>query len=399
MALSVTSAPFQQVSMPALDLRRYLGAGLQEGVASATDMAVAQRGAGANFSVDIAAGEALIQGDTVANQGRYYVLNDAVFNLTGFTTANATNPRIDRVTLRVRDAFHGDAANDVSFQIVTGTATAGATLANLNGAAAVPNSQLLLANILIPATATTVTTANIDTTVRRLIGNLNSLGTGTPSATTALFGDGTWKAAGSLLGVQVLTGSGTYTPTAGTGKIWVECVGGGGAGGGTPTAAATGSGGGAGAYAASLLTSGFSGASYVVGAGGTGVSNASGGAGSDTTWATTVIVAKGGSGGTVGVSGANTGPTAGGLASASTGQIKFDGQSGQGTTVAGGSRAGGDGGSSPRGGAGGRAPLPNNNGNAGSVPGGGGSGGLDSTAANRTGGNGAAGTIIVYEYA
>src|SRR3954471_1784670 len=166
MALSVTSAVWQQVNMPALDLRRYLGAGKQEGVVSAGDMAVAQRAAGANYSVDIASGEALIQGDTVSNQGRYYVLNDAVTNVTGFTAAHATLPRIDRVTLRVRDAFHGDAANDLSFQIVTGTATSGATLANLNGAAAVPNSQLLLANVLIPATATTVTTANIDTTVR-----------------------------------------------------------------------------------------------------------------------------------------------------------------------------------------------------------------------------------------
>src|SRR6185436_19597618 len=167
MALAVTSAPWQNVNMPALDLRRYLGAGLVEGVVGATDMAVAQRGAGANFSVDIGAGEALIQGDTIASQGRYYALNDAVFNLTGFTAAHATLPRIDRVTLRVRDTFHdGSGANDVSFQIVTGTATAGATLVNLNGAAALPTNQLLLANILIPATATTITTANIDTTVR-----------------------------------------------------------------------------------------------------------------------------------------------------------------------------------------------------------------------------------------
>ena len=169
MALSYTSSVFQQVNSPALDIRRYLGVGLQEGVVGVNDMAVAQRGAGANMSVDIGAGEALIQGDTVTNQGRYYVLNDAVTNVTGFSAANATNPRIDRVTLRVRDQFHGDAANDISFQIVTGTATAGATLTNLNGAAAVPGSQLLLANVLIPANATTITTGNIDTTVRPLI--------------------------------------------------------------------------------------------------------------------------------------------------------------------------------------------------------------------------------------
>lgn len=166
MALAVTSAIWQQVNSPALDIRRFISAGMQEGVVGVNDMAVAQRGAGANFTVDIPAGEALVRGDTVTNQALYYAYNDATFNLTGFTAAHATLPRIDRVTLRVRDAFHGDAANDASFQIVTGTATSGATLVNLTGVGAVPTSSLLLANILIPATATTITTANIDTTVR-----------------------------------------------------------------------------------------------------------------------------------------------------------------------------------------------------------------------------------------
>jgi hypothetical protein len=169
MTLTVTSPPWQQVNMPALDLRRYLGCGLVEGVTSATDLVAVQRAAGANMSVDIGAGEALIQGDSISFQGRYYVLNDATFNLTGFSAAHATLPRIDRVTLRIRDAFHGDAANDVSFQIITGTATSGATLANLTGAGAVPASQLLLANVLIPAAATSITTGNIDSTVRPLV--------------------------------------------------------------------------------------------------------------------------------------------------------------------------------------------------------------------------------------
>ncbi len=177
MALSVTSAPWQQVALPALDLRRLLAALVStEGVTTSGDMAVSQRGAGANYSVDIAAGSALVKGDTVAGQGYYLAYNDATFNLTGFTAANATNPRIDRVVVRVRDAFHGDAANDVSFQILTGTPTGGATLANLSGAPAVGNSQLLLANILIPANATTITTTNIDSSsgVRTLTRAANS---------------------------------------------------------------------------------------------------------------------------------------------------------------------------------------------------------------------------------
>jgi len=167
MALSVTSAPWEQVNMPSLDLRRFVSALLtSEGVQGSGDMAVTQRGAGANMSTDIAAGKALVQGDSVAFQGMYLAYNDATVNLTGFTASHATLPRVDRVVLRVRDAFHGDAANDEAFIILTGTATSGATLANLTGAAAVGNSQLLLANILIPAASASITTANIDTTVR-----------------------------------------------------------------------------------------------------------------------------------------------------------------------------------------------------------------------------------------
>jgi hypothetical protein len=164
MALSVTSPIWQQVNTPALDMRRFLS--FDRYGESVRGMAVVQRGAGANYSVDIAAGEATVQGDLVTNQGLYYVYNDATVNLTGFAAANATNPRIDRITLKVDDAFHGGAGNTASFPIITGTATAGATLTNLTGAGAVPASSILLANVLIPATATTITTANIDTTVR-----------------------------------------------------------------------------------------------------------------------------------------------------------------------------------------------------------------------------------------
>jgi hypothetical protein len=166
MALSVTSPIWQQVNTPALDMRRYISSLIaSEGIVASGDLTVAQRSAGANMSVDVSSGRAMIQGDLITHQGFYFAYNDSVQNVTGFSAANATNPRIDRVCLRVRDAFHGDAANDVAFVIVTGTATSGATLSNLSGAGAVPASHLLLANVLIPASATTITTANIENVV------------------------------------------------------------------------------------------------------------------------------------------------------------------------------------------------------------------------------------------
>lgn len=165
MTLVTGSGPQQQVGMSALDLRRYISVLVaSEGVAAANDLAVAQRAAGANMSVDIATGEAYLQGDQVTNQGFYWALNDATYNLTGFTAAHATLPRIDRVVLRENDAFHGSGDNIQSFAILTGTATSGATLTNTTGAVTPGNNELLLANVLLPAAATTITTANIDTT-------------------------------------------------------------------------------------------------------------------------------------------------------------------------------------------------------------------------------------------
>ena len=146
-----------------------------EGVFASGDFAVTQKAAGANMSVDVATGDAYVTFDTPYG-GKRRVHNDALSNsgtpgsptapdwATTFTAADGSNPRIDRVVLQVRDsALDGGGAYDAVFKVVAGTATVGATLTNLTGAGAVPANALLLANVLIPSGATTVTTANIDT--------------------------------------------------------------------------------------------------------------------------------------------------------------------------------------------------------------------------------------------
>jgi hypothetical protein len=154
--------------MPAADLRRLLGVAIAaEGVKNSTDLTVAQRSAGANMSVDIAAGEAYIADDHVSSNagGFYWTKNEGIVNTT-ITTADATNPRVDRVILEVLDAYLGDASNTRRFRVVAGTPTGGATLTNLSGAAAVPSNAILLANVLVGAGVTSITTANIDTAAR-----------------------------------------------------------------------------------------------------------------------------------------------------------------------------------------------------------------------------------------
>jgi hypothetical protein len=86
-----------------------------------------------------------------------------------FKPANPTLPRIDRVVVQIRDqnvVGGGDTSIDGKFRVVAGTPTAGATLSNLSGAAAVPANSFLLANVLVPAGATVLSAANIDNAVR-----------------------------------------------------------------------------------------------------------------------------------------------------------------------------------------------------------------------------------------
>jgi hypothetical protein len=149
----------------AKDLRRFLSIGREQGVIAAGDFAVSERGAGANLSVDVDPGEALIQGDTSTDQGLYYVNETATTNVS-ITAADATNPRIDRVVLEILD--HDEDAGGSYFariRVVDGTPTSGATLVNLTGAATVPDDALLLANVSVPALDTTISDAQIDTTV------------------------------------------------------------------------------------------------------------------------------------------------------------------------------------------------------------------------------------------
>lgn len=137
------------------------GGGLQEGVIGANDLKVAQRGAGANMSVDVPTGAAWVQIDTGTRNGLGHVYNDATANVT-VTASNGTNPRIDQIILRWNDTSIPTGSGNVpTLEVLTGTATSGATLDNRTGAAALPNDCLRLADLLIPTSSTSVTTANI----------------------------------------------------------------------------------------------------------------------------------------------------------------------------------------------------------------------------------------------
>jgi hypothetical protein len=131
----------------------------QTGVRRTNDLAVSQSTVPA-MSVSIAAGWAIIVGDYTTNMGAYSIYNDAAATGT-ITTADATNPRIDRVCLTVSDSSYTGTTNTVAINVVAGT-PAGSPVAP-----ATPTNSISLATVAVGAGVTTILNANItDTRVR-----------------------------------------------------------------------------------------------------------------------------------------------------------------------------------------------------------------------------------------
>jgi hypothetical protein len=128
--------------------------GLQEGVIGSGDLKCVP---GAGLTIDVPAGVVLVQGDSINDQGLYRCRNDATKNTAAFTlggipAAHATLPRIDQIIARCYD--HAADASGLRLwrlEVLAGTATAGATLSNRNGAAALPASACRLLDVLTPA--------------------------------------------------------------------------------------------------------------------------------------------------------------------------------------------------------------------------------------------------------
>jgi hypothetical protein len=135
------------------------------GIIGSSSLAVTQNSP-AGMSVRVAAGWAAIIGTTQANMGAYVAYNDAQATLT-VTTADPTNPRIDRVVVTVRDAFYTGAFNDVIFQVLAGTPAGSPT------APAVPANSISLATIAVGAAVTSILTANITDTRVAVTSNLD----------------------------------------------------------------------------------------------------------------------------------------------------------------------------------------------------------------------------------
>jgi hypothetical protein len=134
------------------------------GIIGSASMAVTPNSP-AGMSVLVASGWAAVVGTTQPNMGVYTAFNDATVTLT-VTTANPTNPRIDRVVMTIRDAYYTGAFNDVIYQIIAGT-PAGSPVAP-----AIPANSISLATIAVGAGVTSIVTGNITDTRVSITTNL-----------------------------------------------------------------------------------------------------------------------------------------------------------------------------------------------------------------------------------
>jgi hypothetical protein len=146
-----------------------------EGVVGSADLKVSQRAAGANMSVDVAAGACWVLGDdNTTLQPQYRVVSDSVVNL-AVAAADATNPRKDIVIAEVLDAEFSGASRLWRLRYVVGTP------AGSPAEPAVPNNAVKLALVDVPAADTSITTSQV--TDRRT----RSTAKGVPRLTVAEF--------------------------------------------------------------------------------------------------------------------------------------------------------------------------------------------------------------------
>lgn len=136
--------------------------GIDAATAPTFSLLVVQRQLGANMSVDVLQGGAIIP-SAVTALGKYLCRNDSVVNIP--ITANASgNPRIDIIVAQVFDTVSdpNSTQDGWTLRAIAGTPTGGATLANRNGAATVPAGAIILADVIVANGETTIDSVDIE---------------------------------------------------------------------------------------------------------------------------------------------------------------------------------------------------------------------------------------------
>jgi microcystin-dependent protein len=138
------------------DFRDLIAVLLDPGVIDLSSLKVIQRPTGANMTVTIGAGRAVIQSSYSADMGRYLATNTAAINDIAISAAPGTGTRRDIVGLQSRDqAAGGPAGQRVTVPLVVTGDTSGSD-------PVLPSSFLPLARVRVPAGTASITDALID---------------------------------------------------------------------------------------------------------------------------------------------------------------------------------------------------------------------------------------------
>lgn len=162
----------QNLTYSATEVRALPAAIFRGGVIGAGDLKVAQRAAGTNMSVDVAAGAVAVPGTDAVGQGTYLCTSTAVENVTIGAAPSAGNTRLDLVVAQIRDGdVDAGPNNDWIITVVAGTP------ASTPVEPTAPDSCVVLARVSIASGVAAVTNAMI--TDRRFFANHVSPATST----------------------------------------------------------------------------------------------------------------------------------------------------------------------------------------------------------------------------
>lgn len=124
------------------------------GAVNVNDLKVSQRGAGANMSVDVAAGLGVIP-NAVSTRGKYLVRSTATENVVISASPGSGNSRIDLIIATVKDTEYGDPTDSWGLSVVAGTP------AGVPTTPATPSGSILLATVAVGTGVASITNANI----------------------------------------------------------------------------------------------------------------------------------------------------------------------------------------------------------------------------------------------
>lgn len=184
------------------------------GIIGTSSFAITQA-ASPSMAVQSAVGWGAIVGNFTTNMGVYQFYNDAAVQLT-VTTANPSNPRIDKVVVTIQDAYYTGASNTVTFQVIAGTPAVSPVTPST------PVNSLSLATIAVAAGATSITNANItdtrvNVTTNLPVGDLTEVAAGTGITVTS--GTGPIPSVALTTPVAVANGGTGVATSTGTGSV------------------------------------------------------------------------------------------------------------------------------------------------------------------------------------